>query len=233
MIGIVILGLALGVVGSEIVEAEINLQDKIQVSGERSFSSIDRLAVKSSRSTPHQEKSSETVERAFHVDNESSTPLFRGRVPSVSHDSSESLSNLLLEMKGQPDDAVAMRLPFLTVFFRYWPAILAILFGGVCIALLENWGGVDALYFTVVTATTIGFGDYSASLSITKLCCVIFIPLSVAATGNILGQVASHIIECRREEKLKKLWSTGESTPTFLCTSQLRKTKWQQIRWKS
>mmetsp|Transcript_26260 Transcript_26260/g.59208 ORF Transcript_26260/g.59208 Transcript_26260/m.59208 type:complete len:391 (-) Transcript_26260:169-1341(-) len=187
MIGIVTLGLALGVIGSGIVEAEINLQDQIQ------------------------EKSSETVERVFRVDDEASSPLVRGLVSSMSHDSGESLSSLLSEVEGQHGHSGARKLPVATDLLRYWPAATAILLGGVCIALLESWGGVDALYFTVVTATTIGFGDYSASLSMTKLCCLIFIPLSVATTGYILGQVAQFIIDCRREEKLMKLWSTDLS----------------------
>ena len=50
LIGIVVLGLALGVIGSEIVEAELNLQDEIKVS--RVFGLPLTLSGSSSRITP-------------------------------------------------------------------------------------------------------------------------------------------------------------------------------------
>lgn len=43
-----------------------------------------------------------------------------------------------------------------------------------------------------------------------KAVAILFIPIAVASMGYILGNVASHIVERRREEYTKKLWSTNQ-----------------------
>ena len=93
------------------------------------------------------------------------------------------------------------------VIQRYLPGFLPMLIGAFIMARLEEWGWVDAVYYCVVTATTIGFGDLSPKHSLSKLFAVLFIPIAVAAMGYILGSLASFIVEQRREDYHKKLWT--------------------------
>ena len=60
----------------------------------------------------------------------------------------------------------------------------------------------------IISSTSIGFGDLTPSTTYSKFVACIFIPIAVASMGYILGNVASHIVEKRRAEYVKKLWSS-------------------------
>lgn len=57
---------------------------------------------------------------------------------------------------------------------------------------------VDAFYYTIITATTVGFGDYAPETQYGRLLAIVFIPVSVGAMGHFLSIVASAIMELRR-----------------------------------
>eukprot|EP00816_Leptocylindrus_hargravesii_P004115 CAMPEP_0196804012 /NCGR_PEP_ID=MMETSP1362-20130617/3530_1 /TAXON_ID=163516 /ORGANISM="Leptocylindrus danicus, Strain CCMP1856" /LENGTH=280 /DNA_ID=CAMNT_0042175983 /DNA_START=54 /DNA_END=896 /DNA_ORIENTATION=- len=57
----------------------------------------------------------------------------------------------------------------------------------------EDWTLVDALYFGVVTATTIGYGDMTTSSNAGKILGLLFIPVTVAAMTVFLGSIADRI----------------------------------------
>eukprot|EP00814_Leptocylindrus_danicus_P004507 CAMPEP_0116008346 /NCGR_PEP_ID=MMETSP0321-20121206/2812_1 /TAXON_ID=163516 /ORGANISM="Leptocylindrus danicus var. danicus, Strain B650" /LENGTH=282 /DNA_ID=CAMNT_0003477159 /DNA_START=70 /DNA_END=918 /DNA_ORIENTATION=- len=57
----------------------------------------------------------------------------------------------------------------------------------------EDWTLVDALYFGVVTATTIGYGDMTTSSSAGKVLGLLFIPVTVAAMTVFLSSIADRI----------------------------------------
>ena len=63
------------------------------------------------------------------------------------------------------------------------PAILFFLmiFGGAYIyTLIEGWSYLDAVYFTVSTATTLGYGDFVPITSIGKLFTIVFAILIIS-----------------------------------------------------
>lgn len=64
------------------------------------------------------------------------------------------------------------------------------------------------IFHTRHLSTTIGFGDLTPSTTHSKFVACMFIPIAVASMGYILGNVASHIVEKRRAEYVKKLWSS-------------------------
>ena len=67
---------------------------------------------------------------------------------------------------------------------------------------------INAHISTRHLSTTIGFGDLTPTKVVSKFVACIFIPIAVASMGYILGNVASHIVEKRRAEYVKKLWSS-------------------------
>jgi len=189
--GIVILGLALGVLGSKLVEAEIEASEKLKKKRSKAFSK----AMSSSETTEsNQSFDSAEADIAFPEQEEIQTGCTR----------------------------------VFDLFKEYIPAIGPCVIGGLLIAMEENWGWVDALYYCVVTSTTIGFGDLTPTTTMSKIWALIFIPLAVAAMGYILGNLASQIIDRKREKFNKALWSTdltcedlGESNNSCYSTNLL------------
>ena len=80
------------------------------------------------------------------------------------------------------------------------PAFVVLLVGGVWMGHLEGWKLGDAIYYSFVTAGTIGYGDFSPITRPGRLWGVLFIPLAVAAAGEVLGNVASALLD-RRQQK--------------------------------
>ncbi len=74
----------------------------------------------------------------------------------------------------------------------------AIAVGTVVYMGLEGWSVVDALYFSVVTLATVGFGDLHPTTTAAKLFTVIYILSGI----GILAAFASELTKHRRAEGL-------------------------------
>jgi hypothetical protein len=55
----------------------------------------------------------------------------------------------------------------------------------------------EAFYFSIVTATTVGYGDYSPVTQRGRLLAIFFIPFAVGAMGHFLSSVAEAIMDRR------------------------------------
>jgi hypothetical protein len=58
-----------------------------------------------------------------------------------------------------------------------------------------GWTFLEVIYFMIVTATTVGYGDFTPKTDQEKLIALLFIPMAVGATGVWLGGVAHVIVE--------------------------------------
>jgi voltage-gated potassium channel len=78
-----------------------------------------------------------------------------------------------------------------------WVAILLIV-GTIFYSLTEGWHVVDAFYFSVITLTTVGFGDFSPTTTVGKLFTVIYIfwglSIIVAFTNVLTKKHAQRIV---------------------------------------
>jgi hypothetical protein len=66
-------------------------------------------------------------------------------------------------------------------------AVLLIATGTVVFSLLEDWSIVDSFYFSVVTATTVGFGDLTPDTDAAKLFTVVYIIFGISIIGTYLN----------------------------------------------
>ncbi|WP_207538161.1 potassium channel family protein [Sabulicella rubraurantiaca] len=70
-----------------------------------------------------------------------------------------------------------------------WPilsALLAVIAGlGATVGAIEGWGFGQGLYFAAVTSLTIGYGDLTPSLPLTKLLAAAIGLLGIAAAGLV------------------------------------------------
>lgn len=80
-----------------------------------------------------------------------------------------------------------------------------IFIGALIIAYLEGWPWYDALYYTIITATTVGLGDLSPTSDWSEACAILFIPLAVAAMAHILDECSTFVMKRRREKHSQKL----------------------------
>lgn len=74
-------------------------------------------------------------------------------------------------------------------------ALITLLAGTIFYANVEGWSALDAAYFSVVTLTTIGYGDLAPGTDLGK---VFTIAYSLTGIGIIAGFVTSLAVATRR-----------------------------------
>lgn len=206
--GIVLLGLALGVVGSQLVEAEISYTEEVKSKTSKALESAFTGSMRHRRHNEDRDGTNEhDLETASLARSDSTSSLNSiGSNSTCSFESNKTGSHSSKLSLSRSKRYETSRWP--SVVRRHLPGFAPILVGGLVISPLEKWGFVDAIYYSVVTSTTIGFGDLTPQHPISKLAAIVFVPLMVAAMGYILGNVATFIVEKRRSKYMNKLWST-------------------------
>jgi len=84
-----------------------------------------------------------------------------------------------------------------------WVAILLIV-GTTVYSATEGWNAVDAFYFSVITLTTVGFGDFSPTTTVGKLFTVVYIFWGlgiVVAFANVLTKKHAERIVTRANSR--------------------------------
>ena len=84
-----------------------------------------------------------------------------------------------------------------------WSPFLFLLLVGLLIGYLEtpSWHPIQSIYWTVITVTTIGYGDLMPTGTYGEVIMWFFLPLSVCAAANVFANLAPESIE----EKLVKM----------------------------
>ena len=61
--------------------------------------------------------------------------------------------------------------------------------------LFEDWDVVDALYFSMVTFTTVGYGDISPGSQMGRLFTCVYAVAGIVIIGAIIGKIGEHVAE--------------------------------------
>ena len=82
-------------------------------------------------------------------------------------------------------------------------ALTIVATGTVFYSVVEGWPVLDSLYFTVITLTTIGYGDFAPTTAISKIFTIFFVIAGVSFILGLLNFVIGRTVKDRTERKLK------------------------------
>lgn len=63
---------------------------------------------------------------------------------------------------------------------------------------------IESIYFAVVSATTIGFGDFYPSSTVTRAVCIFYLPFCVGVFGQVLSKIAGFYMDWKARQADKK-----------------------------
>ena len=79
--------------------------------------------------------------------------------------------------------------------------IIIILVGTMVYHYLEGWSIIDSLYFSVVTLTTIGYGDFSPKTDAGKIFTIIYIVVGIGMILSFINTIQHHYTYMRHRER--------------------------------
>lgn len=69
---------------------------------------------------------------------------------------------------------------------------------------LEGWGYIDSLYFSIITLTTIGYGDFSPQTTEGKLFTIFYIFLGIGIILAFINTLYRHFQDEQQKNKKSK-----------------------------
>jgi len=77
---------------------------------------------------------------------------------------------------------------------------IIIALGGTMYHYLEGWSWIDSIYFSIITLTTIGYGDFSPQTDAGKLFTIFYILIGIGIILSFINTVYNHYSVMRLKE---------------------------------
>lgn len=85
--------------------------------------------------------------------------------------------------------------------------VIVIGIGTVFYARVEGWRILDALYFTIITLTTVGYGDFAPKTDAGKIFTMVYIFVGISLISGFIILLGEH------SKKLKRIGRKEEDSP--------------------
>ena len=84
--------------------------------------------------------------------------------------------------------------------------LVVLILGSVVYHYLEGWEWIDCFYFSVITLTTVGYGDFSPQTSGGKLFTIVYIIIGIGIILSFVDSVYNHFSQntIERRNQLRK-----------------------------
>lgn len=76
-------------------------------------------------------------------------------------------------------------------------------FGTVSYRWLEGWSWIDSAYFSIITLSTVGYGDFSPQTDAGKLFTIAYIIVGIGIILSFINTLYFHYEAVRKEKKTK------------------------------
>ena len=94
----------------------------------------------------------------------------------------------------------------------FWSVLLVLLSGTWFYHQVEGWSWLDAFYFSVITLTTVGYGDFSPQTAVGKIFTIIYIIIGLGILSSFILLLADFQ---RRETSRSGLWQRVKAKRPF------------------
>ncbi len=84
------------------------------------------------------------------------------------------------------------------------PFVLLIIIGTVVYSILEDWTLFDSLYATIITITTVGYGDLSPQSQSGRIFAIFFTLIAIGLAGYAISSAAAILFETQQQNREKK-----------------------------
>lgn len=83
--------------------------------------------------------------------------------------------------------------------------LLTLIAGGVFFySSVEGWDIIDSLYFSVMTMSTIGYGDFHPTTTLSKLFTIVYALLSIGVFVAVVTKIVAAILDKKRASKNRR-----------------------------
>jgi len=187
--GVAILGVAITTIGSSIVQAEIEAVQNAQRNSQKRILSIFE-GMPQILSRNENETSVDEISSQQQQDPSSTFPEHHN--PKI-----QPIRKKILAWRGLLVKTLKSVIPSMSLM----------ILGGSVMGRLEGWNWMTSIYYSMITAFTLGYGDYAPSTQMGRLWALFLIPVGVATAGELLGNVANILVERRQSSWNEQLLS--------------------------
>ncbi|KAG6611233.1 uncharacterized protein IUM83_12653 [Phytophthora cinnamomi] len=78
------------------------------------------------------------------------------------------------------------------LFHAFVPIVVSVL-AGLIVGAIEGWPVLDCFYYTVITITTVGFGDLSPTSKSARIYAIFYLPLAVVTVAHGIGSILNEL----------------------------------------